>query len=40
VGVLKSSKKSSLDGPKFRGVVEEMFRMCDGDELHLFVSIA
>jgi hypothetical protein len=39
-GSIKKFQKSSLDGPTFRGVVEEMFRMCDGDELHLFVSIA
>jgi hypothetical protein len=39
-GSIKKFQKSSLDGPKFHGVVEEMFRMCDGDELRLFVSIA
>ena len=38
-GSIKKFHKSSPNGPTFRGVVEEMFRMCDEDELRLFVSL-
>jgi hypothetical protein len=40
VGILKNFIKSSFVGPTFCGVVEEMFQMCDEEELHLFVGIA
>jgi hypothetical protein len=39
-GSIKKFHKSSVDGPTFCGVVEEMVRLCDEDELRLFVSIA
>jgi hypothetical protein len=40
-GSLKKFQKSSLGGPTFGGVVvEELFKMCDEEELRLFVGIA
>jgi hypothetical protein len=39
-GSLKKNQKSSLGGPTFGGVVEELFKMCDEGELRLFVGIA
>ena len=39
-GSIRWFHKSSLGGPSFRSVVEEMQRSCDEDEFRLFVEIA
>jgi hypothetical protein len=36
----KKILESSVGGPTFGGVVEELFKMCEEDELRLFVGIA
>ena len=39
-GSIRRFHKSSLNGPSFRSVVEEMMRSCEEDEFWLFVEIA
>jgi hypothetical protein len=39
-GSIRRFHKSSLNGPTFRSVVEEMLQSCDEDEFRLFVEIA
>jgi hypothetical protein len=39
-GSIKKFHKSSFDGPTFHRVVEEMLRICNEEELCLFVGIA
>jgi hypothetical protein len=36
----KKFQKSSLSGPTYGGVMEELFKMCDEEELRIFVRIA
>jgi hypothetical protein len=39
-GSIRRFHKSSLNGPSFRSVVEEMMRSCEEDKFQLFVEIA
>ena len=38
-GSIKKFQKSSFTGPTFCGVVEEMLRMCNEEEMRLFYGI-
>ena len=39
-GSRRKVQKSAFDGPSFGGVVEEIFKRCDEEEIHLFAGTA